>query len=90
MNKSLLRVPTAISLLLISLTAIAELPINSIRMIHPSNFGIDYNDLTAIKSQMQAAVDSGHLPGAMLLVGNDKGVGVLLTVGTQGPDDAFR
>jgi len=56
-------------------------------MIHPSNFGIDQAELTEIKSQMQAAVDSGHLPGAILLVGNDKGVGVLLTAGTQGPDD---
>lgn len=87
MRMSLLRFIFAVLPLLIPFTVSAEPPLNSIRMIHPSNFGIDQAELTEIKSQMQAAVDSGHLPGAILLVGNDKGVGVLLTAGTQGPDD---
>ena len=71
----------------ISLPVLAKPPISSIRMIHPTNFGIDHSELTHIKTQMQAAVNSDHLPGAMLMVGNDDGVGLLLTVGTQGPDD---
>ena len=72
---------------LATMPALAEPPISSIKMINPSNFGIDHAELTDIKVQMQAAIESGHLPGAMLMVGNDDGVGVLLTVGTQGPED---
>jgi len=74
-------------LTILSLPASAELPISSIRMISPTRFGLDPTELTAIRMQMQAAVDSGHLPGAMLMVGNNEGVGAYLTVGTQGPDD---
>ncbi|MCB1672121.1 MAG: serine hydrolase domain-containing protein [Gammaproteobacteria bacterium] len=65
----------------------AHPPISSIHRIHSTNFGIDETELTRIRSQMQAAVDGDYLPGAMLMVGNDDGVGVLLTVGTEGPDD---
>ena len=36
---------------------------------------------------MQAAVDDDHIAGALLLVGNNQGVGVVETVGYQGPDD---
>lgn len=70
-----------------SLQANGHPPISSINRVHSSNFGIDESELTGIKNQMQAAIDSGHLPGAMLMVGNSAGVGALLTVGTQGPDD---
>lgn len=74
-------------LLMYALAAHAEPPLNSIKLIHPVNLGFDFEEINQIKSRMQAAVDSGHIPGAMLLVGNDKGVGVLITAGTQGPDD---
>jgi len=78
---------SAATLATFSLPALAEPPVSSIKMINPTNFGIDHSELTDIKVQMQAAIDSNHLPGAMLMVGNDDGVGMLLTVGTQGPDD---
>lgn len=55
----------------------------SIDMIHPSNFGIDAAEIAAIKTQMQAAVDGEFIPGALILVGNADGVGVLETVGYQ-------
>ncbi len=60
--------------------------LRSIRLIHPSNFGIDRAELDTIKASMQQAVDEGFIPGALLLVGNGRGVGVLETVGMQGPD----
>jgi len=78
----------AVALATYSLSVLAEPPVSSIKMIHPTNFGIDHSELTDIKMQMQAAIDSEHLPGAMLMVGNNDGVGLLLTVGTQGPDDS--
>ncbi|MEQ8314257.1 MAG: serine hydrolase domain-containing protein [Gammaproteobacteria bacterium] len=56
---------------------------SSIKMIHPSNFGIDQAEIDAIKTRMQAAVDGEFIPGALLLVGNSDGVGVLETVGYQ-------
>ena len=87
MSKLLPRI-SLVALLLAPSIASADSPLNSISMIHPTNFGIDHTELTEIKTQMQAAVDSGHVPGAMLLVGNDKGIGVLLSVGSQGPEDA--
>ena len=82
--KQLVRILVSIACFgLATMPALAEPPISSIKMINPTNFGIDHAELTDIKVQMQAAIESGHLPGAMLMVGNDDGVGVLLTVGTQ-------
>jgi len=72
----------------LSQQALGHPPIDAIRMVNPTRFGLDATELTTIKAQMQAAVDSGHLPGAMLMVGNAEGVGALVTVGTQGPDDS--
>ncbi len=71
---------------LMSITVNAEPPINSIKMIHSTNFGIDRSELEVIKSRMQAAVDDDHVAGALLLVGSNQGVGVVETVGYQGPD----
>ncbi len=51
--------------------------------IHSANFGIDQAELDAIKREMQRAVDVGHINGALLLVGNSKGAGVMESVGTQ-------
>ena len=73
-------------LLASSLAAIAD--DSSINMIEPSTFGIDQTEIASIQSQMQAAVDGDHIAGAVILVGNNDGVGLLATAGTQGPDDA--
>lgn len=62
--------------------------LSSIKTIHPTNFGIDQTEIEQIKSQMQAAVDGDFIAGALLLVGNSEGVGVLETVGYQAKGDA--
>ncbi|PCI79330.1 MAG: serine hydrolase [SAR86 cluster bacterium] len=59
---------------------------SSIKMIDSNNFGIDQSELQSIREQMQAAVDGGFVSGNIILVGNNEGVGVLETVGTQGPN----
>lgn len=59
--------------------------VSSISMIHPSNFGIDQAEIDRIKLRMQEAVDGEFLPGALILVGNSDGVGLLETVGYQTP-----
>ena len=59
---------------------------SSIKMIDSNNFGIDQSEIQSIREQMQAAVDGGFVSGNILLVGNSEGVGVLETVGTQGPN----
>lgn len=74
-------------LLSLAVSANAEPPINSIKMIHSTNFDIDRSELDDIKALMQAAVDDAHIPGALLLVGNDEGIGLVETVGYQGPED---
>ena len=61
---------------------------NSITKIDSAEFGIDTNEIADIKAQMQAAVDGGFVAGNILLVGNSKGVGVLETTGTQGPEQS--
>ncbi len=60
---------------------------SSIKSIHSTNFGIDQTEIERIKAQMQAAVDGDFVAGALLLVGNSEGVGVLETVGYQAKDD---
>jgi CubicO group peptidase (beta-lactamase class C family) len=74
----------------LSITAIADhhdeaSNLSSIKPIHSTNFGIDQADIEKIVAQMQAAVDGEFIPGALLLVGNSDGVGVLETVGMQSP-----
>ena len=59
---------------------------SSIKMIDSNNFGIDQSEVQSIREQMQAAVDGGFVSGNIILVGNSEGVGVLETVGTQGPN----
>jgi CubicO group peptidase (beta-lactamase class C family) len=85
--KQTIQTTAAAALLLAgSITAMAD--DSSISMIDPSEFGIDSSEIASIQSQMQAAVDGNHIAGALLLVGNNDGVGLLQTAGTQGPDDA--
>ena len=57
----------------------------SIRLTKSADFNIDQEEILEIKQSMQAAVDGEFLPGALLLVGNSEGVGILETVGIQGP-----
>ncbi|MBL6753530.1 MAG: beta-lactamase family protein [Pseudomonadales bacterium] len=61
---------------------------SSITKIDSTEFGIDAIEIADIKAQMQAAVDGGFVAGNILLVGNSKGVGVLETTGTQGPEQS--
>ena len=63
---------------------------SSIKMIDSNNFGIDQSEIQSIREQMQAAVDGGFVSGNIILVGNSEGVGVLETVGTQGPDQTTQ
>ena len=63
----------------------SDTELSSISMIHPTNFGIDQGEIDGIKAQMQAAVDGEFIPGALLLVGNNDGIGMLETVGYQTP-----
>jgi len=76
------------ALLLFSFFSHASAGDSSIRLIDPANFNITQDEIAGIRQQMQAAVESGHLAGALLLVGNNDGVGLLESVGTQGPDDS--
>ena len=63
---------------------------SSIKMIDSNNFGIDRSEIQSIREQMQAAVDGGFVSGNIILVGNSEGVGVLETVGTQGPNQTKK
>ncbi|MGI9250937.1 MAG: serine hydrolase domain-containing protein [Pseudohongiellaceae bacterium] len=59
---------------------------SSINRVDAGAFGIDQTEIESIREKMQAAVDEGSLAGALLLVGNGDGVGVLETVGSRAPD----
>jgi CubicO group peptidase (beta-lactamase class C family) len=58
---------------------------SSIHAIDSERFGIDQGEIAAIRARMQEAVDGEFIPGALLLVGNSNGVGVLETVGNRAP-----
>ncbi len=87
LTQFLLRSSATTFLVLASLSSFAA-DNSSIKMIDASNFGIDQQEMDAIQAQMQAAVDGNHIAGALLMVGNNDGVGMLLTAGTQGPNDS--
>ena len=59
-----------------------------IKQIDSAALGISSAEIGNIRTQMQAAVDGGHIAGALLLAGNKDGIALLETVGTQGPGDA--
>ncbi len=77
----------AAAALVLFLPASLALADSSIKRIHSTNFGIDQGEIEEIKAQMQAAVDGEFLNGALLLVGNSEGVGVLESVGLLSPDN---
>ncbi|MAK93590.1 MAG: hypothetical protein CMQ69_03120 [Gammaproteobacteria bacterium] len=56
---------------------------DSIRMIEPAVFKLDQSEIANIKQRMQEAVDGGFIPGALLLVGNSSGIGLIETAGFQ-------
>lgn len=60
---------------------------SSLSRIAPSHFNIDAQEIADIRQAMQSAVDADYIAGALLMVGNSDGVGMLETVGTQGPED---
>ena len=80
------RLIAGLSAMLLATITLAENP-NSIKMIDSATFGIDAAEIQGFIDKMQAAVDGDYISGAILLVGNDKGIGVLETVGSQGPAD---
>ena len=80
------RLIAAVALVLF-LPASLALADSSIKRIHSTNFGIDQGEIEEIKAQMQTAVDGEFLNGALLLVGNSEGVGVLETVGLLSPEN---
>ncbi|MEK7258450.1 MAG: hypothetical protein AAB211_01475, partial [Pseudomonadota bacterium] len=81
-NAGLIAKPLAAAILLWSAFSYgADATTSSIKMIDPATFNIDQTEIAEIRTQMQAAVDGGHIPGALLLVGNNDGVGLLETVG---------
>ncbi|PCH58543.1 MAG: hypothetical protein COC19_08395 [SAR86 cluster bacterium] len=71
----------------VSLSTFAAPPENSISMIDSTKLGIDAAEIQAMVSKMQAAVEQDFVSGSILLIGNDEGIAVLETVGTQGPND---
>jgi CubicO group peptidase (beta-lactamase class C family) len=76
-------------MLLLTASAQADTPTsaNSIHMIDSSVFNITEQEIASIQQRMQAAVDEKHIAGALLMVGNTDGVGMLVTAGSQGPAD---
>jgi len=56
---------------------------DSIRMIEPAVFNLDQSEIDNIKQRMQEAVGGAFVPGALLLVGNSSGVGLIETAGFQ-------
>lgn len=66
--------------------SIGEQNSSPFQSIHSLNLSIDQSEIDDIKREMQRAVDVEHIAGALLWVGNDDGVGVLETVGTQTSD----
>ena len=77
----------AAAAVLVFLPASLALADSSVKRIHSTNFGIDQGEIEEIRAQMQAAVDGDFLNGALLLVGNGQGVGVLESVGLLSPEN---
>jgi CubicO group peptidase (beta-lactamase class C family) len=73
---------TAVSAFCFSGALFADNPL-SITRIDSEQFGITKSEITDIRQKMQTAVDGDFIPGALLLVGNSQGVGLLESVGYQ-------
>ncbi len=77
---------TAATLLLLPFAGFAA-DVSSIKIISSSTFSIDQSEINEIKTQMQAAVDGNHIAGALIMVGNNDGVGMLESVGSNSVED---
>lgn len=86
-GRSTLLAISALGAALISANALAQ-DGSSITLIDPARLGLDAGEIAGIRTQMQAAVDGGYIAGALVLVGNRDGIGMLETAGTQGPGDS--
>lgn len=62
--------------------------VSSLTLAGPAAVGLDSEDVQALRAGMQAAVDAEQIPGAMFMIANKDQVGVLESVGTQGPSDS--
>lgn len=87
LSKHWLHTSVLATVLSIGSIAFAQADESSIKHIDPSNFNITEDEIRDIRLQMQAAVEGNHIAGALILVGNDDGIGMLESVGTQGPND---
>ncbi|MGJ8690391.1 MAG: serine hydrolase domain-containing protein [Gammaproteobacteria bacterium] len=61
---------------------------SSLMLAGPEAVGLDAEDVQSLRAGIQAAVDAGKFPGAVLMIANKDKVGVLETIGTQGPEDS--
>ena len=61
--------------------------VSSLQVEGPAAVGLDAQDVQALRAGIQASVDAGQIPGAVLMIANKDKVGVLESVGTQGPND---
>jgi CubicO group peptidase (beta-lactamase class C family) len=62
--------------------------VSSLKLAGPSAVGLDAESVQALVAGMQASIDAGQIPGAVLMIANKDQVGVLESVGTQGPNDS--
>ncbi|MFT4861688.1 MAG: CubicO group peptidase (beta-lactamase class C family) [Pseudohongiellaceae bacterium] len=78
---------TATGALCFSLAALGDHHLDdnpaSIKLIDSEQFGISKAEIADIRQKMQTAVDGDFIPGALLLVGNSEGVGLMESVGYQ-------
>ena len=61
--------------------------VSSLTLATPEVVGLNAKDVQALRDGIQATIDAGKIPGAVLMIANKSEVGVLETFGTQGPND---
>jgi CubicO group peptidase (beta-lactamase class C family) len=62
--------------------------VSSLTLAGPSAVGLEAEGVQALVAGMQASIDAGQIPGAVLMIANKDQVGVLESLGTQGPNDS--
>ncbi len=61
---------------------------SSLTLATPEAVGLSIDDVQSLRAGIQATIDAGKIPGAVLMIANKSEVGVLETFGTQGPNDS--
>ena len=61
---------------------------SSLQLATPEAVGLNSADVQSLRDGIQATIDAGKIPGAVLMIANKREVGVLETFGTQGPEDS--